>query len=230
MKTLLAATAALATVLAVAPAQALDIQAFDNGWYERYDGGPGYHDPANTNTYTSNSGIHEFRSFYAFDLTGAAAASAISITFYGGNGTYYSPDPSETVDLYDYTGSVGDLVDAGGDQTATFNDLGAGVKLGSATAYPDVYPLMPMFTVSLSSAFVAQYNAALAGSDKRIALGAALATGSPFGEALWSSSGFSPAAYLTVSGAVPEPASWALTIAGFGLAGAALRRRRAATA
>ena len=30
--------------------------------------------------------------------------------------------------------------------------------------------------------------------------------------------------------AVPEPASWALMIAGFGLAGAATRRRRAVTA
>ncbi|MBS0334781.1 MAG: PEPxxWA-CTERM sorting domain-containing protein, partial [Proteobacteria bacterium] len=31
-------------------------------------------------------------------------------------------------------------------------------------------------------------------------------------------------------GAAPEPATWALTIAGFGLAGAALRRRRAVAA
>ena len=33
---------------------------------------------------------------------------------------------------------------------------------------------------------------------------------------------------FTVSNAVPEPASWAMLIAGFGLTGAALRRRRAA--
>ena len=32
---------------------------------------------------------------------------------------------------------------------------------------------------------------------------------------------------LTIGAAVTEPASWALTIAGFGLAGTALRRRRA---
>ncbi|WP_293907435.1 PEPxxWA-CTERM sorting domain-containing protein [Phenylobacterium sp.] len=31
-------------------------------------------------------------------------------------------------------------------------------------------------------------------------------------------------------GAVPEPSTWALTIGGFGLAGATLRRRRAAIA
>ena len=37
-------------------------------------------------------------------------------------------------------------------------------------------------------------------------------------------------ASLTSDGAVPEPATWALMIGGFGLAGAALRRRRAAVA
>jgi hypothetical protein len=35
---------------------------------------------------------------------------------------------------------------------------------------------------------------------------------------------------VSVSGAVPEPATWALMIGGFGLAGAALRRRRAVAA
>ncbi len=33
---------------------------------------------------------------------------------------------------------------------------------------------------------------------------------------------------ISVSGAVPEPASWALMISGFGLAGAAMRRRKSA--
>jgi hypothetical protein len=36
--------------------------------------------------------------------------------------------------------------------------------------------------------------------------------------------------FTTGSNAVPEPASWAMLIAGFGLAGAAMRRRRAALA
>lgn len=35
---------------------------------------------------------------------------------------------------------------------------------------------------------------------------------------------------VNVSGAVPEPASWALMIAGFGLTGAAMRRRRVVVA
>lgn len=37
----------------------------------------------------------------------------------------------------------------------------------------------------------------------------------------------SPGDYVRVLTAVPEPASWAMLIAGFGVAGAALRRRRA---
>jgi hypothetical protein len=47
-------------------------------------------------------------------------------------------------------------------------------------------------------------------------------------EAFFGGSGGRPPAVLTLSFAVPEPASWALMILGTGLAGAALRRRRLA--
>ena len=57
-----------------------------------------------------------------------------------------------------------------------------------------------------------------------------------FGDAIFDTfGGSSNTGYLdnfsidTVPGGVPEPASWALMIAGFGLAGASLRRRRAVT-
>lgn len=42
------------------------------------------------------------------------------------------------------------------------------------------------------------------------------------GTSIWNNNGFEGVVY----GAVPEPASWAMMITGFGLAGAALRRRR----
>lgn len=45
---------------------------------------------------------------------------------------------------------------------------------------------------------------------------------------LWN--GGTPLGSSTLTGAIPEPASWALLIAGFGLTGAALRRRRAIAA
>ena len=41
---------------------------------------------------------------------------------------------------------------------------------------------------------------------------------------------FANSVVLTNGGAVPEPATWAMMIAGFGLAGSALRRRRAVAA
>ncbi|MHB8528229.1 MAG: PEPxxWA-CTERM sorting domain-containing protein [Caulobacteraceae bacterium] len=46
----------------------------------------------------------------------------------------------------------------------------------------------------------------------------------------WFDNGTEHAFYLTGGGAVPEPATWAMLIVGFGLAGAALRRRTVTTA
>jgi hypothetical protein len=45
---------------------------------------------------------------------------------------------------------------------------------------------------------------------------------------LYDSTGFT--ATVESTGAVPEPASWAMLIAGFGLTGAAMRRRRVTAA
>lgn len=50
------------------------------------------------------------------------------------------------------------------------------------------------------------------------------------GTTIASPTGSGGAFIRVVSGAVPEPASWALMIAGFGMVGAAVRRRTAATA
>ncbi|HET6971778.1 MAG TPA: PEPxxWA-CTERM sorting domain-containing protein, partial [Phenylobacterium sp.] len=60
-----------------------------------------------------------------------------------------------------------------------------------------------------------------------------------YGFNLWPRNGLNPADSTQISdfapqnallSAAPEPAAWALMLAGFGLLGAALRRRRAATA
>jgi hypothetical protein len=48
------------------------------------------------------------------------------------------------------------------------------------------------------------------------------------GTSIWNNNGFRGVTFGD-GGSVPEPASWALMIAGFGLTGAALRRRRAVT-
>jgi len=227
MKTLLAAAAAMtfgaAAVTFGTAAQAADIQAFDQGWYK-----PDVHYPHIVNTVTGFTD-NLYRSFYAFDLTGVTApATAVSITFYGGNGYYSSDDPSERVGLFDYTGAIDDLLLGVGDIAATWADLGGGVQIGEGVVSSPRGP-MPQFTITLSSAFVSQFNAAAASSDKRIALGAVLLDYGGAAQALWASSGdYGPAAYLTYETAtVPEPATWALLIGGFGLTGTALRRRAA---
>ncbi|WP_409049594.1 PEPxxWA-CTERM sorting domain-containing protein [Sandarakinorhabdus sp.] len=93
-------------------------------------------------------------------------------------------------------------------QVSVFSGLGgAGSLLGSVTitsalANPNAFTL---WTVSF------------AGTGRSVAVGSAL---SSFG---WDD--------VTIgTGAVPEPASWAMLIAGFGLVGAAARRRRAIAA
>ena len=196
----------------------------DNGWYDI----DGVHTPSNTNTYTGELG-RLLNSFYAFDLTGMATASAITISFFA-NGSFVTDTGSETVGLYDYTGSMNSLLNGTGG-TAAFADLGSGKLLGQHTITGVSSSPMPLFTVALSSDFVAQYNAALASADKRIALGAKLQTVTLGGasEAMWSSSNLRPAAQLNITEgvpAVPEPATWAMMLFGIGMIGAAMRKRK----
>lgn len=57
--------------------------------------------------------------------------------------------------------------------------------------------------------------------------------GQSFGQlfgTVWSSFGSNDVAFKASFGAVPEPATWALMILGFGVVGGAMRRRQSATA
>lgn len=216
---------ALLMALSATGASAATTVSSDNGWYDS----AGLHTPSNVNTYTGENGNRLLNSFYAFDLTGMASASAITITFFA-NGIFQTDTGSETVGLYDYTGSMNSLLNGTGD-TAAFADLGTGKLLGQHTITGVSSSSMPLFTVSLSSDFVAQYNAAVASADKRIALGAKLQTVTLGGaeDAMWSFSGLRPAAQLNITEgvpAVPEPATWAMMLFGIGMIGAAMRKKK----
>ena len=204
------------------------ILAQDNGWYDSL----GAHSPANLNIVTGHCCLgREFNSWFAFDLSGAGAASAIAITFVR-NGSFRTDTGSESIALYDFTGSVADLVGGTGG-VAAFTDLGSGVVLGGHTITAAHFSIMPQFTVVLPDAFVAQFNTARGLTDPRIALGARMTTFIPGGtdEAFWFNSNAESAAYLTVTPIqvqrpIPEPALWALLILGFASVGGLLRARR----
>lgn len=210
------------------PASAALIDSYDNGSYNHN----GIHSGGNTNTFTGVSGsgfsTTEYRGFYAFDITGQAQAAAISVTFYA-HGNFYTDTGSETVGIFDYLGSVDELV-AGASNFVTglprYNDLGEGALLGQHTITAASGTAMSEFTVELSSAFVDLYNAALLG-DQKIAIGTALLDFNFWGgnQGFWGSAPQLPAARLNVTevGAelaqVPEPG--ALGLLGLGLMGLA---------
>ncbi len=217
----------LAVALLSAPTLA-QLSSIDNGWYSS----AGTHQPTNTNIVTGTccDGL-ERRSFFVFDTTGQTEVTSLSITFFGGNGTFGTDTGSETVALFDYSGLVNALV-GGTAGVSGFTDLGSGLLLGQETiTQPNGSPMVE-FTVALSSAFVSQFNAAIGAADHRVALGASLQTigaGGP-DDHFWLFSNNVPAARLNINpvigAAVPEPSSWAMMLFGFGAMGVALRRRK----
>lgn len=208
---------------------AVTINSFDSGWYQNSGFTAGVD---NINVGSSNLSGAVYNNWLAFDLASLAGQSITSatLTFFGGNGVNTSAT-SETLGLFDYTGSINALIANSQNNVGIFTDLGNGNSYGSAVVAAG--PIQ-QFSITLSQAALTDLNAAVQNqSDKRFVIGGSLLSISgPFAnEQLFAifgaQSALSPAASLSFeTAAVPEPATWAMMILGFGMVGFASRRRR----
>lgn len=225
--------AALLLGLALLPSlsSAQLVTAVDQGWYDE----TGFHDPSNTNVFLGAFGGYPLtRNFFVFQLpTLAGPVTGATLEIYNAgvdpfdpdSKGYFSPDPFETVVLYDVTTPLSGLVSGLGG-TSAYQDLGTGTVFSSATlTNADNGKWIPF---ALNADFLALLNTAPA----QFALGGRLSTlGDPSGyEFVFGSAAESPLARLTLQTGtvpvvpVPEPATYGL-LGALIVTAAALRRR-----
>jgi hypothetical protein len=218
-------------VVGAASAATIQVTAADSGWYNDTGG----HNPVLENYLTGRlrqSATESVvdRSFFVFDLSGVSGqVTAATLNLYNPDISaflkgYVSPDPTETLAIFDVTTPVATLTAGGTGLVGIFNDLGSGTQFG--TIVVSAADNGQTVSIVFNAAGIAAINAALGST---IAFGGALTTLGA-GTADEYVFGFSTASFaggdvrrldLTV---VPEPGLAALPAVG--LAGA-LRRRNA---
>ena len=218
--------AVLFSAIAGGAANAAVIQTFDSGWYQNSGFTAGVN---NINVGSSNLSGAIYHNWLAFNLAGLAGenVTGATLTFYGGNGVNTS-STSETLGLFDYTGSINSLLADSQFNVGIYTDLGDGNSYGTAVVASG--PIQE-FSVILSPEAIAGLNAAAHDlADNRFVFGGSLLSISgPFAnEQLFAIFGpgaaLSPAAFLTLQTApVPEPSTLAMVL---GLGGAAMMARR----
>jgi hypothetical protein len=235
LKVAILSCAALLSVIGGGASNAATIQNFDSGWYTNSGFTAGV---TNINVGSSNLSGAVYHNWLAFNVTGLAGENITSatLTFYGGNGSNTSAT-SETLGLFDYTGSINALIGNSQNNVGIYNDLGNGNSYGTAVVANG--PIQ-QFSVTLSQAAIASLNAAAHNqTDTRFVIGGSLLSISgPFAnEQLFAIFGpqtaLAPAAFLTLEtsvAAVPEPATWAMMILGFAGVGFVAYRRKSKSA
>jgi hypothetical protein len=174
-----------------------------SGWFRNN----GDHFAGNSNYLAAlapDEGYPESRNFFSFNVRPGVTTASVSLGNDPSSGFLSSTGAPITYTLYDVSSDIDtNLNYSGATGIAIFDDLGTGTVFGWATV------------TGPTSAVVVNFNAA-----GIAAINAAGDAGNPF----------TFGGRISVSNAVPEPASWAMLIAGFGLVGAAMRRRSAALA
>lgn len=188
------------------------LNAVSTGWYSD----AGFHQASNNNYIVGNclpatcdggDGVTLHNDFFVFDLsgvTGPITSASLSIANPSAADNIDPPFASDgfggvptTYTTWDVTTSIAALTADATSATGTYADLGSGIFYGSTPA--DASTNGTQVTVALDGAALAAIQGAEGG---QFAIGGTL-------------------------GAVPEPATWALMLIGFGSLGAAVRARRA---
>ncbi len=149
----------------------------------------------------------EYRDFFNFDLTSVSGTILSAQLVINNNNTIQSsPDASETLGIFDYSGSIASLVGGTGGVTA-FNDLGTGTSFGSLSLPTTSFSGTGNATINFNAAGIAALNAALGG---QFAVGGALTTiSSTANQYVFGGTIDFPATQLVLT-TVPEPSGVSL--------------------
>jgi hypothetical protein len=216
-----AAIASVALLMASAASAAVTINSFAQGWVNDQGSANGAGD--GNNTFTGNEYGARYNSWAAFYIpTGVYSSADLDVL-----ASTYQVYSANQINIYSVTTAYSDLQNQTGG-VAAYTDMGAGSLYGFASM------LNSLTTTHLGGTAVQDINAA-AGSIFVVGFtNATLNLENPYevdkGIYTNGSEAGHPTLTLGTGGAVPEPATWAMMITGFGMAGVSLRRRRSVLA
>jgi hypothetical protein len=131
------------------------LPAIHRGWWPL----SGSHNSSNNNTVTGHENTSDWNSYFIFDLSGITG-TVVDVTLRLELEGYTSPDPTETVQIWDVTTNTATL-EASGTSVAIYNDLQSGTLFGTFTTSQS--QVGQIRTTTFNTAGRAQVQAALGG-------------------------------------------------------------------
>lgn len=214
-----AAIATVALLMASASNAAVSVTSFAQGWVNSAGSANGANN--GNNTFTGNEFGNRYNSWAAFFIPAGVYTSADLDVL----ADHYGLDSANQIGVYSVTTAYDALLNQSGG-AAAYADLGDGSLYGLADLFDS------LSTIHLGGTALQDINAA-AGSIFVVGFtNATLNLQDPndvdLGIYTNGSLADHPVLTLDTTAAVPEPATWAMMIAGFGMVGATVRRRRSA--